>query len=187
MSDPFRKVRPGDALNVSATAWNAVIDAAKAEADRRFGADAGDLTTGRSGSIVRVKNETGGALDRAHVVGLGGPIFGPDDSLDAFLREVTFRGVVPTSSHVDRFAVLLEPAPVNRVVRAYVAGVCPVRVDVTDGTHTTAAADVGETALLVSAAAGPAQILWSEGGTGEQWALIQFGTTCGITEEYYGD
>lgn len=179
MADPFAHVRPGDEFNFSAQTWNHVLDAAKAHHLRgsRGGAIPGDVV--RDAAIVRVKNETGGALDRNKVVGLGAPIFTPDDDLDAFLREVTFRGVTPASGDEGRFAVLLEPAPADQVVRAYVAGVCPVQVDVTSAAHEFAEVAAGNTDSLVSAETGSAQILWSEGGTGVQWCIVLIGTICG--------
>lgn len=179
MGDPFRKVRPGEDVSFDAVAHNATMDVARAHRLGSLDQGAGREGQRRDAAIVRVKNETGSALSRGQVVGLGAPIFSPSDSIDAFLREVTFRGVVPTASHAAKFAILLEPVADGRVGRAFVAGVCPARVDVSDLGHARAAAADGETAALASAASGPAQILWAEGGTGEQWALILFGTSCG--------
>lgn len=179
MADPFKHVRPGEEFNFSATTFNHVLDAAKAHHLRSNRGGAIPGAPARDAAIVRVKNETGGDLDRNSVVGLGDPIFTPDDDLDAFLREVAFRGVVPASGDEGRFAVLLEPAPADRVVRAYIAGVCPVMVNVTSAAHEFAEVAAGVTGNLVSAESGSAQILWSEGGTGVQWALVLIGTVCG--------
>lgn len=190
MPDPFHKVRPGDDLNVSATAYNAIIDAAQAEQRRQLGNDSDPRTTTRDASIIRVKNGTGSDLPRLSVVGLSTPIFTPTDSLDAFLREVTFRGIVPTSSHLGKFAILLEPAATDQVVRAFVSGVCPVMVDVSDADHTCADVDPTQTDALASSETGTAQILWKEGdddpvyATGPQWAVVRFGPSCGVQEPY---
>jgi hypothetical protein len=153
-----------------------MVDAAVAERARQGGRGANDLTTTRDACIVRVRNETGSDLSRFNVVGLDEPIFLPDDSEDAFLREVAFRGVTPaTADHRGKFAILLEPAPVDRVVRAYLAGVCPVQVDVVAEGDTRADVDDGSTGVLTTAGGGSAQILWAEGGTGVQWAVVRFG------------
>jgi hypothetical protein len=183
MPDPYRKVSVNDELVIPANAWNDAVDAGRAEKQRQNDRLSGDRTTTRDACILRVKNETGGNLSRAAVVGLDGPIFAPSDSLDAFLREVTFRGVTPAASHRGRFAILLAPAASGVVARAYLAGVCPVKVDVIDADHQFADVDPTHTDRLVSAGSGPAQILWREGDagygygyeTGEQWALVRIG------------
>lgn len=185
MGDPFRKVRPGEDVTFSAAAWNAMLEAARAALADQLSRESGPRTTTRSGDLVRVKNETGVDLPRRSVVGLSDPVFTPLQSEDAFLREVTFRGVVPTGDSAGRFAILLEPAPAGRVVRAWVAGVTQVRVNMSDPDHACAEAAPGDTNALASAEDGSAQILWVEGDGeggyygGEQWGVVRFGSTCG--------
>jgi hypothetical protein len=186
--DPYKKVRPGEPIPTSAALWNKLIELVDDRLDRR----SGDRTTTRDANIVRVLNEAGADLPRTAVVALRVPVFTPTDSLDAFLREPTFRGTVPSTGDEGRFGVLLEPAPQGRVVRAYVAGVCAVRVDVVDESHTCCDIDSGNTAALVSMDGGSAQILWREGfeegygyETGEQWAVIRIGSACSGAASYY--
>lgn len=182
MSDPYRKVRPGDPLNFSALVWNSVLDVARPRGGNS--GPPGPLTTGRNAAIVRVKNESGSDLSRNSVLGLGDPVFHPDTSEDAFLREVAFRGVLPQApDHLGKFCVLLEPAPVDRVVRAYVAGVCPVRLVVADDNHNRADVTDDDATALTTATYGSAEILWREGtdeygygyGPDPQWALVRLG------------
>lgn len=186
MPDPFRRVRPGDDLVIPAPTYNAMVDAAEAEQRRRLdGGDPGRSQLRRA-DIVRVLNDTGKTLDARSVVGLDGPVIGTED-LNAFLAEVTFRGKVPDTSSPWRFAITLEPAAPNQVVRAYLAGVCQVKVDVRDQTHAFARVIDGEAGHLQSANTGPVEILWAEeeggyaygygGGysTGVQWCYIRFG------------
>lgn len=186
MPDPLRDLRPGDRIPTDHTTWNAILAAARAE-QRRSRTGAGDLSQFRQADIVRVQNDSGLDLARNSVVGLAGPIFTPTMSVDAFLREVTFSVIVPTADHEGRFAVLMEPALDGRIARAWVAGVCQVKIDVSDSGHTCAEVEAGETNFLVSAESGSAQILWREGDdgygydTGEQWAIIRFGTACAGT------
>lgn len=185
MADDFKHVQPGDALSIPAAAWNTLLDVARAT---RTGAGPG-AGSSRQASIIRVKNESGGDLLRNSVLGLGDPIFTPADaSEDAFLREVTFRGLMPDlSRHAKRFCVLLDPAPIDGVVRAYLAGVCPVLVDVLDDRHEYATV-AGVAEHLNSSRYGFAQILWREGDeaygygdaydTGLQWAIVRLGAHC---------
>lgn len=187
MPDPFRALIPGDNPPSSVRTWNAMIEAGRAVTDSRFGSRFDPLTTGRNSTLIRVRNDTGAALDRCRVVGLDGPIFTPSASEDVFLREVTFRAVTPTvAAHSGKFAVLLEPIPVDTVGRAWLAGVCPVQVDIIDEAHGYADVTDGDGSKLTSSHIGTAQILWFEGAdvygpydTGAQWAVVRLGCRTG--------
>lgn len=192
MPDPYRKIHVGDKVPLSALALNAMVDAARAEKRQKHSRRAEAADQFRQGSIVRIVNETALDLPRYAVLGLSGPIFRPGDNLVAFLREVAFRGVTPTDDHKGRFAILLAPAAAGRIARAYVAGVVQVQVDVSDQDHTCAEADPGNTAALVSAQDGSAQIVWREGlapaygnEEGRQWAVVRFGQHCEQPGYYY--
>ncbi len=186
MPDDFRHVSPGEALSITARAWNTLIDSARSTSTGAVP----DSGSSRQASIIRVKNESGGALSRNAVLGIEDPIFTPGDaSLDAFMREVTFRAITPDiTKHKRRFCVLLDPAPIDGVVRAYLAGVCQVKVDVGDQSHEYATIKNAESGHLDSSRYGYAQILWREGDegtpygdaydTGLQWAIVRLGAHC---------
>jgi hypothetical protein len=191
VADPFKSVSPGEELTIPAVAWNTILGMARRE---NTGAVTG-TGIGRQATIVKVKNETDGPLPRNSVVGLGDPIFTPyDTDDDVFLREPTFRAYTPDiTRHLRRFAVLLDPALDGGVVRAYVAGICPVKVSV-DGPNLEYATIIdGGTEHLQASRYGYAQILWSEtdqneasyGGygpypydTGVMWCLVRLGSHC---------
>ncbi len=184
MPDPFRKLQPGDGIPTSATLWNAMIEAGRQAAGSRFDRGRSPLTTARSSALIRVENTTESDLDRFAVLGLDDPIFQPHENEDAFLREVTFKGVEPSvPTHSGRFAILFEPSQPGTVVRAWVAGCTQVRLDVLDDGHEWADVEDGITARLQSSTVGSAQIVWREGtgggydgyGTGEQWAIVRIG------------
>lgn len=196
MGDPFRKVQPGESVSFSAGVHNAMVDAARLTKSRQLDQGSDDRTTTRDAAIIKVRNDTGADLNRRSVLGLNGPLFDPGDinQFEAFLRDVAFSGVVPGVAHNGRFGVLLEPAPAGAIARAYVAGVTQVVVDVVDTTHTCCDVAVGATSALASSRDGSAQILWRQGeaaggATGEQWAIIRFGTPCGpgADEGAYGE
>jgi hypothetical protein len=93
-----------------------------------------------------------------------------------------FEGVTPAvPDHLGKFAVLLEPADDGRVARAWIAGVVTVLVDVLDDGDTYADVKDGSVAELESAGYGSAQMLWREGGTGSQWAVVRLGNATGTT------
>lgn len=186
MPDPFRTYKPGDKAPHDAATFSAFANAARFARDNERGISAQSLSQFRNAAIVRVKNQTGGPLSRASVIALDSPLFIPSVDENAFLNEVIFRGVTPDiDAHVGRFAILLEGAPDDRIVRAYVAGVCPVRVDIVDDDHRFAEITDAVTSKLTSVEYGSAEILWREGdagygyvdgyATGEQWALVRLG------------
>ncbi len=164
MADPYRKVSPGEQVNFSAPAWNAFVDAAKAEQQKKLDAIGGQATTFRDACIIRVKNGSDRDLSRFNVLGLGSPIFTPEDSLDSFLQEVTFRAGLPDlPDHFGRFVVLLEPVRAGGIARAYLSGVCPVLIDRPNPSVRWARAEQDETGWLVADPAGTAEILWPYG------------------------
>jgi hypothetical protein len=190
VSDPYRKVQPGEQVEFSATAWNAMLSAGLAIQQKQFDRLSGDLTSSRQSTIIRVRNDTGTELVQRSVVGIDGAIFNPADSVDGFLREVALKGIVPTEAHRGRFAILLEPAPLEsgsaqRVVRAYIAGVTQVRVNVVFADDRRCDVDPGNTGALISGGSGGAEIIWREGdddagfATGEQWAVVRVGAGAG--------
>ena len=188
--DPFAKVAIGDAVSFSAQAWNAMLDAGKAY-QQKGTLSASAPVQSRSSTILRVRNDTGNNLPRGSVLGLDGPVFTPTDSLNAFMAEVAFKGVTPdVTKHRRRFAVLLEPSAASTgyggapVSLAYLAGLCPVLVDVVDQSHEYANIDDNVTANLKSSRHGHARILWAEWqdsysgySTGVQWCVVMLGVT----------
>lgn len=184
MPDPFRQVTPGDPFEFPAVVYNAMLDTIR---DAGYATGAGDpgRASGRQPAIIRVKNESGSDILRNQVLGLDGPIFTPTDSEDAFLRSVSFRGVVPLDSlHRRRYCVLIDPAADGMFARAWVAGVCQVKVDVKDASHEFAKIVDGDPTMLESDHHGSAQILWTEtddtyygSETGVMWAIVRLGSS----------
>lgn len=194
--DPFAKVAIGDQVHFAAQWYNAATDAAKAY-QQRGGSSANSLIEFRSSTIIRVRNDTGAAFDRLSVVGLDGPIFSPASSEDGFLREVTFSAAIPDKTrHKRRYAITLDPSfppetyGENNCVRAYLAGVCQVKVEIMDESHQYANIVDGTTDYLRSSVFGHARILWAEwedplSGYGYsdsiQWCIVMLGVTGSCT------
>jgi len=174
--DELKRVRPGERLRIPAAAYNAFVDAA-AEFKRRKGDDSPQGGGGFfQNGIIPVQNTTGVFQDRFKILGVDVPIFTPTDNLYEFCSRFSLKGVVPVATtHVGKFAVLAEPADTNAVAMAFVAGVCPVQVNVTDATHNFAEVTPASTSSLTSGVTGSATILWKETGTGVKWAIVRFG------------
>jgi hypothetical protein len=182
MSDPFRQVRPGESLEIPSQVWNSMLDMVRPHGN--LSTAGGAEGSGRQAVIIRVKNGSGTDLPRNSVLGLDGPVFTPDDSTDAFLRQPAFRGVEPTTDHRRRYCVLLDPAKDGQFARAFLSGVCQVRVDLVDTSHEFANVVSGVTNRLKSSRYGHAQILWTETDSayygyesGQMWALVRLGVT----------
>ena len=175
--DALKKVQTGDALRIPARAYNAFIDAAQAQ--RRRASDRSQQATPshRSAGIVLVRNDSGSDQNRLAVLGIDAPIIDPAVNDAEFRRRIALSCVTPVAdTHADKFVILTEPIPSGATGRAYAAGVCPVQINVeADGAFVAAEVADGQTARLTASNTGSATILWREGGTGVQWAVVRLG------------
>jgi len=169
----MRKVRSGERLHIPADAWNRFIDIAERDAARSLSLGAGEPIRRRR-NLVRIRNDSGADIGRFEILGVDSPIFAVADQ--AFKNDFDLAGSTPsTSSHLGKFVVAAEPIAAGAVGRAFASGLCPVRVDVTNTDHDFADVADADSSKLFSGRAGAAAILWSEGGTGEQWAIVRIG------------
>lgn len=173
--DVFKKVQPGQRLEITADAFNAFLDAARAVREhKQFGTDASQFF--RQCGIVKVKNVSGSDQARFAVLGLAEPIILPADNESEFKRQVTFEGVVPAKNvHTGKFTVLLEPVAAGKIGLAVVAGVVPVRLQVSPAQlYDWAEIIDGSTQALVNQPHGSARVLWVEAtGSTERWAVVR--------------
>ena len=159
--DAFKKVQPGQRLEVTAEAFNAFLDAARAVREHKvFGTEASQFF--RQSGIVKVKNASGADRGRFAVLGLTEPIILPADKLVEFKRQVTFEGIVPVKNvHKGKFAVLLEPIATGKIGLAVIAGVVPVRLQVNPAKLYDRAEIIdGDTQKLRNLPHGSARVLW---------------------------
>ncbi len=173
--DAFKKVQPGQRLEVTAEAFNAFLDAARAVREHKvFGTDASQFF--RQSGIVKVRNASGADQGRFAVLGLTEPIILPAANEPEFKRQVTFEGVVPSKSdHKGKFAVLLEPVADGKIGLAVVAGVVPVRLQV-DPNQLYDRAEIidADTGKLLNVPHGSARVLWIDAiGSEERWAIVR--------------
>ena len=181
MSNPFRKVRPGEKIQIPAEAYNTFIDAALDYKRHKREEGGGPFQPPMGAILVKVKNESGSDRQRFDVLAIEEPIITPTDNLTEFQAEPTFRGVTPQvdeaeAPHRSRFAILWEPVPQDQIAsRACIAGVTIARVNVVDESHEYADVAHGTCGYLESKPVGGAQILWKEAGTGIRWAVVRLG------------
>lgn len=81
--DAFKKVQPGQRLQITAEAYNAFIDAALSVREhKQFGTEASPFF--RQSGLVKVKNASSSGQARFAILGLDSPIIQPADNLDEF-------------------------------------------------------------------------------------------------------
>ena len=182
MPGPFqvRRYMPGQrSAPLPAEAMNAMLEAARAHRMGVGGQTQRPQPAMVDVSLVLVQNKTEAGLDAFQIVGLDEPVFDPstDEGKAAFQDAVALQAVVPSiTAHAGRFAVLIEPVPVDETAWAMAAGAVPCMVDIADGDHKYAEVASGIIANLASGKTGSAQILWKPSGqTGPQWCYVRLG------------
>lgn len=183
--DAFKRARPGEKMIVSATAWNACLDAAEAHR-RGQPANGGGPVQFRQADIVLVKNSSGTNVDRFGVLGIDGVIITPTASEIEFQQQVTIRGITPDAAvHAGKFVICLDPIANGQIGRAWIAGVCQVRVRIVDTTHRFCDVKNADPFQLQSSSIGTARILYKESaGDGEGppptiWCIVRIGDDSG--------
>jgi len=173
MSDPFRRVAPGEKLTIHAAAWNRTMDVVAPRADFG-GAQAADALLNFR---VAVRNDTTGVADIYSVLKVGTAIITPTGPVAGQLATVpVFAGSEPDEETGSGFCVLAAPCATGAYAMGAVAGVTPVKLNVIDSDHKYAKVIPGDITELETAVAGPAYILWKESGTGGgKWGYVRLG------------
>ena len=178
--EPLKRVEPGDRLdgNLTASGWNAAMDAAQYVRDERVSRDTDANPFARQTGIVRVKNVSGGDVERGGVLEVTGPLFDPDDedALPEFQRQVSVEGDL-AAEDATLVVVAIDPIPEDGVGRAVISGACLARVRVTSSSHNFAGPDGAQTEYMASGAFGPARILAKQAGAlpYTAWAYVLLG------------
>lgn len=178
MGDTLEKVKPGDPLAIPAATFNTFVDSARDYLQRHHDQRGQATPTARHNCIIHVRNDSGADRERYEVLGIGSPIFDPASNEEAFKDAPAVSGVTPAKAdHAGKFVVHLEPVAAGELALAVAAGAMPACVDVPDEDfpYRMAEVTVASTANLTAVKRGSAAILWREGGTGVQWALVRLG------------
>jgi len=168
---------------ISARAWNRAQDAA----DKVLGQGADGVADGPSAGPpaytgILAQNSTTGTVNRWGVLSVAGVVFTPSgatgNATQQFQDQPVLSGGLPTGG--SSFVVAVEPIAAGKIGRVAVAGVVQAKINITDASHTFAAAKDSDLTQLASATSGEAQILWKESGTGTgKWAIVRFGGSGG--------
>lgn len=176
VGDVLKKIQTGDAFEPSASAWNALIDAAQALRKQQQGQRFPDRQTVRQADVILVKNISGAAVNRGGVLGISAPLVLPSDNLDEFKTHPVLSCTTPAvASHLGNFVVAMEPIGSGETGLAAISGVVPVKLYVDAVDNTFADVNEGNAANLLAGGCGSARVLWKATGTGEVWALVNLG------------
>jgi len=174
--DPFKKVLPGQKLQIPAEAFNGFIDAAAYVRARQHNAETDAADSIRQTSIVRVRNTTDEPVPRFGVLTLGDSIIQPEDNESEFKNTVAFDGSKPEDPvEPGKYAIVLEPLDKDTIGRGIVAGVTPVKLKVNpEQLYDFAEVEKDTTARLINVPHGSARVLWVEDNEDEErWAVVR--------------
>lgn len=174
-------VSAGQPLKISARTWNNVVDAAKAVRNGLFGPVGPGQRFTPQNTLIHVRNDTGGDLDRFAVVQVQEPLVDPTDNMIAFKDSTAMIGITPDTDRSGRFAILQEPIKAGMIGVACIAGISVAYVEIVDEEHAYADVASGVTANLASGSNGAAQLLWVQAVEDREvedyaWALVRVGS-----------
>ena len=116
--DKFKKAQAGRPLEIPASTWNAMVDAARSNAESQHDQRGESDSLLRQGDIIKVRNQSGRDLDRFAVLGIDSPIILPAVNDREFKNQVAINVVLPTENHAGQFVILLDPMRAGRMGRA---------------------------------------------------------------------
>jgi hypothetical protein len=174
----FSLLSPGQALDgIPSRAWNSFLDAAEFVRDARNQQIAGALGFSRASGVLRVKNSSGGDLNRFSVCAPSGIVFTQTDSAAGFYEEPVLTVTTPAAADQLRgWCVLQEPIKSGLIGQAMFIGLTACQIDVVDSGDDFADSIASDSAKLQSGPFGSASILYKESGTGTKWAVVCIGT-----------
>jgi len=181
----YKVARTGEPISISADLFNDLQDIARLWRGGLLSQTPGSKATGRP---LRIRNDSGGDLDRFDVLGIDGVVFNESDNSNEFKANPTMKGSTPTfaSDHVGNFAVLLEPCKDGKFARCTISGHCVVQVDMIDADDDWCDVKTATDANLSSYGAGSARILHKPSGTGVKWCLVNLAQSYGPARRYRG-
>lgn len=182
--DPYKTVAAFQPLRISAPAWNELMSMARERKARALSGRGGLDDSGLNRqTCAYVRNDSDTDAPMNGILELDGVAISPDDNEPSFRDSPTFKGKKPADATAP-FCITLEPIPAGKCGRALFCGLSAVRLDVADTDHGFAVPSAGNVAGLVSAATGPARILFAAGGTGVQWAVVSIGGAAAEVSAY---
>lgn len=169
----FKKFSSGNPLSISASDWNAMIDAAIAHRNKQNSATGKESGYGRR-PVVLVRNSSGTNIVRGQILGIEAPIILPTTNENEFLSGIALDcDAAVIADHSGKFVVAVEPITDGKIGSAVAFGMAHCLINVISETDEYIDAPATAGYIAESCASGSARIVWREGGTGEQWGIVQ--------------
>jgi len=174
----FQHVRSGEPLQIPATAYNAMLDAAQSHRNRRM--NLAPHGSGYDSLFIHIVNTTGQPLQRFDILGLDEPL--ETQNLNLFCNRIVFKGVKPQKKHKGKFAVIQQDAAPDMIVRACIFGTTIAKIKMSSDSENENSESLlkycdikeGETGYLTSG--GQTEVLWSDSSSQDRWAIIRIGS-----------
>jgi hypothetical protein len=178
--DPFRMLGSGDVMPRSATTFNALLRAANSIREHDADRLAERIRRTPQSGVVVVRNASLEPVQRFGVLGIDRPTVLPNQDEIGFASRVHLRGVAPTSEHLGRFVILLQPLSPGEMGLGVISGVTICRVHFPQEGFKFAEVAVGQDepiAPLTAQGYGPVQVLWAgQFGKGNvAWCIVRIG------------
>ena len=172
----FKKVTSGDIIEVKANEWNAMLEAAEAEINRRGGQAAWALKSTLPAGCSWAVNGTGKNITAGDVVAVAGFAVTPPDLVSAPVVRVA----TPEQDDTRYIAVAIENSPVDAVFRVRLQGPALVKIATSPAAGENYLG-IGEDGVIVPAENGLARIVTSITADDVTMALVVLG--CGMAGE----
>ena len=175
--------QPGQRFSFTARLYNDLVEIVSQWRQGKFG---NRRDNGQRSPVLRIRNDSGGDLDRFAILGIDGVVFAESDNSNEFKGNPTLKGTTPViATHAGKFAVLIEPCKNGKFARCMVSGHAVVQVDMIDADDNWCDVKASNTELS-SYGAGSAQIIHKPSGTGVKWCVVQLGKSYGPATRYRG-
>ncbi len=174
-----QSVKKGEPLSIPADEYNTFLQVANDYRTKSVAARPLQQERHVPHGLVRIKNATDDDLDRFSVLGIDGPLFSPNGSLEEYQNRLAFVGVTPTPDHLDKFAIIQEPLAIGAIGLAMISGISVVQVNVSSALDEFVEVADGQSGHLQSTPAGSARILEksSDTSTSTTWAHVLLGVS----------
>lgn len=174
--NPLTTVLPGAPLARSAAAHNQSVDAVRRVRSQQRVNQVTPQPPTPTGGLVRVRNVSDVDVDRFGVLVISGVAITPGANELEFQNHPVFDCVHADGVHL-HFVVAQAPIKAGAIGKAVVSGATVARLVVDDEEASSFAEAAAGSDVLVAGSGGQAEILWREGGTGVQWAIVRIGNT----------
>jgi hypothetical protein len=164
----LQKVTTGQPIDIKAQDWNAMLDAAQAELNRRQDTTGGTMPGGLSPGVIMARNAASQPLPVSQPVVINGFSLHPADTTNP--TRITLRLATPAEADARPLGVTLDRCDTGALVRVRVFGPALVRLTRLPSPEETHVAFAPDGALIPSES-GPARILAAT----SRYALILIG------------